>query len=52
MINHITDQILVYQNLMRDALSRKDIESYKTYSEFVEELKGKLRIPKDISTVA
>lgn len=51
-INYITDQILLYEDLKRDALSRKDIESYKTYSEFVDELNGKLRIPKDISVVA
>lgn len=45
MINHITDQIIIYDNLRKDALSRKDMIRYQEYTDLVNELKAKLRLP-------
>lgn len=46
MINHITDQILVYENLRKDAFARKGMIRYTEYTDLVNELKDKLRLPK------
>ena len=46
MINHITDQIIIYDNLRKDALSRKDMIRYTEYTDLVNGLKAKLRLPK------
>lgn len=45
MINHITDQIIIYDNLRKDALSCKDMIRYQEYTDLVNELKTKLRLP-------